>query len=165
MSAVAVACLACTAHVPLPAPAAVAPKVAPAPPSGWKATPQLARAAAKAVGVEAVTVVASAAWSEPTLGCYAVWLQLMGLPLPTDRGAKQLVTGLQRAGFSVGEVAALSAIERGVLGLVFAKTPYRGQLRAALAKTGELEAIACAWNPREPSICAPACAELTKAVR
>ena len=50
--------------------------------------------------------------------------------------------------------------ERGTLALGFdAQRGYHGKLRAELVKTGEVHALACVWNQREPKVCEAACAK------
>lgn len=163
--AVAIACLVAAAHASPPSPSST-PRAPITPPPGWKAAPKLARAAASAAGTEAAKVVASEAWSEPSIGCYAMWLRMWGPAAPTDRAAQQLVAGLEKAGFTVRDVVApMPPDRRGVVGLRLSKAPYHGLLRAVVTSAGELDAVACAWNQREPSICAPACAKLMEAVQ
>jgi hypothetical protein len=42
----------------------------------------------------------------------------------------------------------------------FERAPYHGTLRAELASTGAVSALACAWNAREPAACEAACVAL-----
>lgn len=203
MIAVAIAIVAVTAKASPSASTPASRRAPVTPPSGWKAAPKLARAAASAAGTEATKVVASEAWSEPSIGCYAMWLRLDGVPAlagsrdatrgggsgrasPVERGRKtplsidhaahQIVAGLEKSGFTVRDVVAPAAPARRVIGLRFLKAPYQGLLRAAMAGTVEtdststdqgeaVDAVACAWNQREPSVCASACATLMEAVR
>lgn len=110
-------------------------------------------------------VVASGAWSERAIGCYAVWLRLVGPMGPADRAAQQLVDGFEHAGFSVRNGVSLTPTTHRFWGLHFTKGSYTGLLRAELANVEELDVVACAWNQREPSICAPACKKLVKESR
>jgi hypothetical protein len=128
-----------------------------APPAGWRAVPELAKAAGDAAG-SATT--ASEAWAEPARGCYAVWLSLHGAPAPIDAASDQLVASVQKIGAQPTAVVKPQAADRGELSLAFAKPPYRGKLRALLAKTGDVSALACMWNEREPKACETACTPL-----
>lgn len=126
-----------------------------------------------------VAVVASEAWSEPASGCYALWLRVLAPPAGADLAARQLVASIEDAGFAVRDVSVPPAGRGGVLKLGFATLLYRGLMRAVLAGDGELahsssgagmratviDAVVCAWNQREPSTCAPACATFVGAVR
>ena len=148
--------------------AAPSPIVAPA---GWKAAPELAKAASDAAKPNAndgVKVVAAEAWSEPARGCYGVSLRLEGAAVAIDAAADQLVASVQKAGVTVSDVVKPAAGKddaRGVLALRFATAKYHGLLRAELAKTGEVFAVSCLWNQREPKTCEAACGKLVEAVR
>jgi hypothetical protein len=50
--------------------------------------------------------------------------------------------------------------DAGVLSLSFTRPPYRGKLRAPIAKTGAIAVLACFWNMREPIACEAACNQL-----
>ena len=52
------------------------------------------------------------------------------------------------------------APDAGVLMLSFARPPYRGKVRAPIAKTGAIAVLACFWNVREPVACEAACNQL-----
>ena len=137
-------------------------------PAGWKAAPELAKAAADAAKTDHVKVVASDAWSEPALGCYGMALRLEGGAAAIDSAADQLVASVQKSGVTVSEVVKPAGSKddaHGVLALKFANAKYHGVLRADLAKTGEVFAVACSWNQREPKTCAAACAKLVEVVR
>lgn len=108
---------------------------------------------------------ASDGWVEPAAGCYAIWLRLAGPAAPIARATGQLVASVESAGLIVRDVVTSIADSRGAVALEFAKAPYQGVLRAELARSGELEALACAWNQREPTICAPTCKKLLEIVR
>lgn len=136
-----------------------------APPPGWRLAPELARATANAAGTTEAKVAASKGWSEPSLGCYAVWLRITGPALQLDQVARQLVASIKGAGIEVRDVAAPVAGSRAVVAIEFAKALYRGTLRAALMQTGEVDIVTCAWNQREPTLCAAACAKFTGVVR
>jgi hypothetical protein len=128
-----------------------------APPAGWRAAPELAKAASDAAG-SATT--ASEAWAEPARGCYAVWLALHGAPAAIDAASDQLVASVQRIGAQPSAVVKPPPGDRGELSLAFVRAPYRGKLRALLAKTGDVSALACLWNEREPKACETACSSL-----
>lgn len=134
-------------------------------PPGWKSTPELAAAMAHAAHAASVNVTASEGWSDPALGCYAGWLRITGPALQVDRAAQQLIASVQSAGVSIRNAVAPTDRARGVVALQFSKAPYQGVLRGALTPSGELEALACAWNQREPALCAAACAKLAGAIQ
>ncbi|MEP6866703.1 MAG: hypothetical protein ABJE66_39185 [Deltaproteobacteria bacterium] len=131
-------------------------------PKGWAADPELAAAAAVAAGdpKAAIIVTASQAWSDPVRGCYALALDLHGAAGPIDVAAEQLLTalGTEVAGTKLHDVVKPVVGERGTLALGFdAQRGYHGKLRADLAKTGDVHALACVWNQREPKVCEVAC--------
>ena len=129
-------------------------------PAGWHAVPELAQAAKVAAETPATAVSGAEAWAEPARGCYAVWLMLRGDAGPIQTAADQLLASLAHAQIAVSDVAKPPAGDRGSLALMFAKAPYHGQLRAELAKTGEIAALACLWNDREPKACEATCTTL-----
>jgi len=155
----AIACCACrrTEAAPIAAPAAA--------PAGWKGAPELAKAAADAAKTDAVKVASSEAWSQPAMGCYGVSLRLTGGAAAIDRAADQLVASVQHSGVIATDIVKPGAGDRGMLSLGFTKAPYQGTLRAELVKTGEVAAVACLWNQREPKACAAACGKLLEAVK
>jgi hypothetical protein len=131
-------------------------------PKGWAADPALAKAAAAAAGdpKAAIVVTASQAWSDPARGCYALALDLHGAAGPIDAAAEQLLAALatEVAGTKLHDVVKPVVGERGTLALGFdAQHGYHGKLRAELAKTGDVHALACVWNSREPKVCEAAC--------
>jgi hypothetical protein len=131
-------------------------------PKGWAADPQLAKAAAAAASdpKAAITVTASQAWSDPVRGCYALALDLHGAAGPIDAAAEQLLSalGTEVAGTKLHDVVKPVVGERGTLALGFdAQRGYHGKLRAELVKTGDVHALACVWNQREPKVCEAAC--------
>ncbi|HEY0253705.1 MAG TPA: hypothetical protein VGC41_19375 [Kofleriaceae bacterium] len=130
-------------------------------PAHWARDPELAKAAASSVG-DGITVTASDAWSEPSRGCYAFSLGVKGVPGPIDQAADQLVAEITKLGATTRDVQKPAVGERGTLSLGFDKAPYHGKLRADLAKTGEVSAVACVWSEREPKVCEAGCAELLK---
>jgi len=131
-------------------------------PAGWQVAPQIAKAASEAAGSSATS---SEAWAEPARGCYAVWIGLHGAAGAIDAAADRLVASVQKLGVTTSEVAKPAAGEHGELQLAFAKQPYRGKLRAQLAKTGDVIALACMWNEREPKACETSCATLLGSLR
>lgn len=143
-------------------------------PSGWHADPGLAKAAAAAAcdPNAAIAVTASEAWSEPARGCYALVLDLRGGAAPIDAAAEQLLAalGTELPGVKLHEIQKPAAGPRGTLVLGFDRAdasgpqrgggdlaPFHGRLRAELASTGEVHALACMWNQREPKVCEAAC--------
>jgi hypothetical protein len=130
-------------------------------PKGWAADPPLAKAAAAAAGdpKAAIIVTASQAWSDPVRGCYALALDLHGAAGPIDAAAEQLLAALgTEAGTRLHDVVKPVVGERGTLALGFdAQRGYHGKLRAELVKTGDVHALACVWNQREPKVCEAAC--------
>jgi hypothetical protein len=131
-------------------------------PAGWRSAPEIAKAAGDAAGSG---VTASEAWAEPARGCYAVWLALHGAAGPIDVASDQLVASVQKTGASTSAIAKPAVAERGELVLAFEKSPYRGRLRAQLAKTGDVGVLACMWNEREPKACEAGCSTLLGSLR
>ena len=115
------------------------------PPAGWIAMPTVASAAIDALGVKTAT---GDAWGEPAMGCYAV---AVGFPA---HDAKALLADV-KAQVSVRDVVEPPA-QGGVLAFAFEKGPWQGRVRAILA-TGDVTALACFWNDREPVACEAAC--------
>lgn len=142
--------------------AAPSPSSGLAAPAGWQAAPQIAQAASQAAGSGAT---ASEAWAEPARGCYAVWIALHGAAGAIDAAADRLVASVQKLGVTTTEVVKPAAGEHGQLQLAFGKAPYRGTLRAQLAKTGDVIALACMWNEREPKACEAGCTALLGSLR
>jgi hypothetical protein len=132
-------------------------------PRGWQAAPALATAAGDAAKASAVTVAGAEAWAEPARGCYALWLSLAGSAGAIDAAADELVAALAKSGVTTREVVKPVAGEHGTLALAFERAPYHGKLRAELASSGAIVALACAWNPREPAACEAACGALVGA--
>jgi hypothetical protein len=157
--AIAIAGCACRRTEAAPSPIAA--------PAGWKSAPELAKAATDAAKSDTVKVVAADAWSEPAMGCYGIALRLVGGAAAIDTAADQLVASIQKAGVTVSNVAKPAVAKddpRGVLALEFANAKYHGVMRAELAKTGEVFAVSCMWNQREPKACAAACSKLVEGV-
>ena len=110
------------------------------PPPGWIAIPSVASAARGAVTGDA--------WGEPAMGCYAVAVSFAA------HDAKALLAEV-RASVSIRDVVEPPA-QGGVLAFAFDKAPWQGRVRAVIA-TGEVTALACFWNDREPVACEAAC--------
>jgi len=146
-------------------------------PAGWTQLAPIAAAAAAAAQAEGVTIDAVDAWGEPALGCYAVWLALhggtTGAPALADqvlgsfRDAARTRDGAERtrvgAAAAAGSQAAISLDEvvkpsepEGMLAFSFARSPYRGRVRAQLGG-GRVTAVACFGNQREPAVCEATC--------
>lgn len=147
---------ACAASEAAPAPDAVVV------PKGWVADPALAKTASSAAGGQ---VTHSDAWSDPARGCYAIVLDLKGGAAAIDSAADQLITALGTAGVKTRDVVKPVAGPAGMLKLAFDRGAYRGMLRADLVNTGEVHALACAWNQREPKVCEAGCATLFGGVK
>ncbi len=136
------------------------------PPKAWQGDSELAKAAALAAAdpKAGVAVAGSEAWSDPSRGCYAVWLGLRGGAAPIDVAAEQLLAALAKElpEVVVREVSKPGggAQERGTLALAFEARGFHGRLRADLAHDGEVRALACVWNRREPKLCEAGCTAL-----
>ena len=117
------------------------------PPAGWIAMPGVASAAIEALGGAAAKVTGDA-WGEPAMGCYAVAVGFAA------HDAKALLADV-KAQVSVRDVVEPPAAG-GVLSFAFDKAPWSGRVRAIMA-TGEVAAVACFWNDREPVACEAAC--------
>ncbi|MBV8759127.1 MAG: hypothetical protein JO257_17695 [Deltaproteobacteria bacterium] len=127
------------------------------PPAGWIAMPSVASAAIEALGggpaagkgaAAARGAIAGDAWGEPAMGCYAVAVGFAA------HDAKALLADV-KAAVSVRDVVEPPA-QGGVLAFAFDKAPWQGRVRAVIA-TGEVTALACFWNDREPAACEAAC--------
>lgn len=138
------------------------------PPSGWRPLPELATAAGDTAKQAAITVDGIEAWGEPARGCYAAWLSVRG-----DAGAPAGLADSLIASMTV-DVPALTVsdivkpeakADAGVVSLAFTRPPYRGRVRAQIAKTGAIAALACYWNQREPIACEAACNQLIGAMK
>lgn len=129
-------------------------------PVGWQALPELASAAGDAAKQANITVDGVEAWGEPARGCYAAWLGIRGGGGAPSAVADPMITSLttELPGLIVTDVVkpAVNA-DAGVLSLAFTRPPYRGRVRAAIAKSGAIGVLACFWNLREPIACAAAC--------
>ena len=116
------------------------------PPAGWIAMPGVATAAIDARGPKGK--VTGDAWGEPAMGCYAV---VVGF---AAHDAKALLADV-KAQLGVRDVVEPPP-QGGVLSFAFDKGPWQGRVRAVIA-TGEVTALACFWNDREPVACEAAC--------
>jgi len=115
------------------------------PPAGWIAMPTVASAAIDALGAKGAT---GDAWGEPAMGCYAVAVGFAA------HDAKALLADA-KAAVSVRDVVEPPA-QGGVLSFAFDRGAWQGRVRAVIA-TGEVTALACFWNDREPAACEAAC--------
>jgi hypothetical protein len=126
-------------------------------PAGWKALPDIAKAArdaAKAGGV----AVASEAWGEPSRGCYAVWLHLSG----NGASVEQVLAGISTEKLDTKDIVK-PADASGIVSMSFARPPYTGRVRARV-ESGTVTALACFANQREPLSCETACTGLLGAL-
>lgn len=134
------------------------------PPPGWKALPELATAVTAAAKQTSITVEGVEAWGEPARGCYAAWMALRGASGAPAAIADPMLASLsaELPGLTVNDVVKPDpkVTEAGVLSLSFTRPPYRGKLRAPIAKTGAIGVLACFWNVREPVVCEAACNQL-----
>ncbi|HEY1546769.1 MAG TPA: hypothetical protein VGG28_03080 [Kofleriaceae bacterium] len=131
-------------------------------PAGWRSAPELAKAASDAAGSAAT---ATEGWAEPARGCYAVWLALHGAAASIDAAADQLLAGVQKLGVTASEIVKPQPAEHGELAFAFSNQRYRGRMRALLAKTGDVSALACMWNEREPKACEAQCVQMLGGLR
>ena len=135
------------------------------PPAGWQALPTLAKAASDAAKDAKIAIDRVEAWGETSRGCYAASFALRGSGGAPDVMAEQLVTSLSADpavfGILIRDVQKPPAgAKTGVLTLAFERGLYRGTLRASLASDGNIAALACFWNQREPAACEQACTTL-----
>ena len=158
-----IALASCAASEAAPPPAASPSNFAA--PKGWAVDSGLAKTAATAAAGDKITVLGSDAWSEPSRGCYAIWIDLAGSASPVDAAADQLLAALTNQKATLREVQKPAAGETGTLALAFDRAPYHGKLRAELATTGEIRALACMWNQREPKACDAGCTSLLGAMK
>jgi hypothetical protein len=158
-----IALASCAASEAAPPPAASASNFAA--PKGWAVDTALAKTAATAAGGDKVTVLGSDAWSEPSRGCYAIWIDLAGGAVPIDAAADQLIAAMTTQKATLREIQKPAAGDAGTLALAFDRAPYHGKLRAELVNTGEVRALACMWNQREPKACEAGCAGLLGAMK
>ena len=136
-------------------------------PKGWIADPALAKAAATAATGDKVSVLGSDAWSDASRGCYAIWLDLSGGAGPVDAAADGLIAAMSKelTGVKIRDRQTPVPAETGTLAFAFDKPPYHGKLRAELTKNGEIRALACMWNQREPKTCEVGCTAMLGAVK
>ncbi|MEO8845547.1 MAG: hypothetical protein ABI591_16745 [Kofleriaceae bacterium] len=136
------------------------------PPKAWTADPALAKTAAAAATGDRISVLGSEAWTDGSRGCYAIWLDLSGGAGPIDDAADGLIAALTKelTGVKIHDRQMPVVGETGTLAFAFEKAPYHGKLRAELTKTGEIRALACMWNQREPKTCEAGCTTMLGAV-
>jgi hypothetical protein len=136
-------------------------------PKGWIADPALAKTAAAAAAGDKVSVLGSDAWSDGSRGCYAIWLDLSGGAGPVDAAADGLIAAMTKelTGVKIRDLQKPVVGETGTLAFAFEKPPYHGKLRAELTKAGEIRALACLWNQREPKTCEAGCTAMLGAVK
>ena len=132
-------------------------------PVGWIAIPEIATAVAAAAKTEGTTVDGAEAWGDPARGCYGVWLAIHG----DGASAEQVLAGLASQPITTTNIVKPESTD-GVVALSFETTAapgtsvggtYRGRLRARLA-AGQITALACFANEREPIACETACTSL-----
>ena len=134
------------------------------PPAGWRALPEVARAASDAAK-DGATVDGAAAWGEPAMFCYATWLELSGGKAKPGALVDELLARAAADGIATHDVVRPTAdADRGVVSLGFERGNYHGRLRARL-DGGAIAALACFWNEREPAACSAACATLVEQVK
>lgn len=127
-----------------------------APPAGWHALPDVARAAADAAKSDGIAV-ASEAWGETARGCYAVWLSLAG----SGASVEQVLEGIASERLETKDIVKPGADSggKGLVTLAFSRPGYAGRLRARV-EAGGITALACFANEREPIACEAACTAL-----
>jgi hypothetical protein len=133
------------------------------PPAGWQPLPSLATAAGDTAKQAAIALEGAEAWGDPARGCYAAWLGLRG-----NAGAPLAISDALLASFAIDlpgvtvadVVKPVANADAGIVSLTFTRPPYHGRLRAQLAKSGAITALACFWNTREPLACDAACGQL-----
>jgi hypothetical protein len=134
-------------------------------PAGWKRLPSVAAAVGAAARGDGIAIDAVDAWGEPAIGCYAVWLTLHGRGGDARALADQVLASLAQASqassaISISELALPTGVD-GVLSFAFARTPYRGRVRAQLA-AGRIALTTCFANQREPGACDAPCASVLR---
>lgn len=134
------------------------------PPAGWKPLPELATAVTEAAKSTSINIEAIETWGEPARGCYAAWMALRAASGAPAAMADPMLASLsaELPGLTVTDVVKPDpkVPDAGVLSLSFTRPPYRGKLRAPIAKTGAIGVLACFWNVREPAACEAACNQL-----
>jgi hypothetical protein len=129
-----------------------------APPTGWQALPAVATAARIAAGAPGVTIDGAEAWGEPAMGCYAVWIAMHGGNAGSDELTKDIVDGLAAEKIT-------ATVEPGApVNFTLEKAPYKGRMRATLFD-GQITALACVANQREPASCEAGCMQLLGAIK
>lgn len=150
-------------------------------PAGWQRLPAIAAAVRAAATADGVVIDAVDAWGEPAIGCHAVWLALHGGTSDARVLADQILVGIAQVGLGVAVAPRGAAMPRqaggaiavselamptgaeGVLAFAFARAPYRGRVRAKLGN-GQIAAVACFANQREPGACDAPCASVLRGV-
>ncbi|NVB78289.1 MAG: hypothetical protein HOV81_07840 [Kofleriaceae bacterium] len=140
------------------------------PPASWKALPQLATAATQAAKEDGVTIDISEAWADQARGCYAAWLAWRGAKGAPEKLADALVLAVSSEksleGIAVRDVVKPTPGGNvGVVSLGFERGEYRGTVRAQLTREGQVAALACFWNQREPAACAADCGKLVGSMK
>lgn len=133
------------------------------PPAGWRVLPELQTAATDAAKQANISVDLVDAWGDPARGCYAAWVGIRSNAGSPAKIAKPMLAslGADFPGLIVSDVVEPDPkADAGVLSLGFTRAPYRGRVRAAIAKTGAIGVLACFWNLREPIACDAACNSL-----
>lgn len=127
-----------------------------APPAGWPALPEVARAAGEAAKAGGVTVAGSEAWGDTARGCYALWLKLAGGGV----SAEQVLAGIASEKIEVKDIVKPAGEDtRGIVSFAFDTQRYVGHMRARIEDEG-ITALACFANMRERVACETACQSL-----
>lgn len=140
------------------------------PPAGWQALPQLAAAATDAAKADGVTIEGSEAWADQARGCYAAWVAWRGAKGAPEKLADALVLAVSSEksleGIAVRDIAKPTpGANVGVVSLGFERGEYRGTFRAQLTREGQVAALACFWNQREPAACEAGCGKLVGSMK
>jgi hypothetical protein len=130
-----------------------------APPAGWQPLPAAAAAARLAAGAPGITIDGAEAWAEPAMGCYAVWMSMHGGSAGTDQLTNDIVAGL-----ATEKITAAVEPGDGPVAFTLEKAPYKGRMRARLVD-GQITALACVANQREPASCEAGCTQLLGAIK
>ena len=125
------------------------------PPAGWQTLPALGQAVAAAAKAPGVTLDGSEAWGETAIGCYGLWVKLHG----AGASSAEVLKGLDVARLALRDVSKPEAGDDGLIALTFERAPYSGRLRVRIA-AGEITALACFANDRDPASCEQPCTTL-----
>lgn len=123
-------------------------------PAGWQSLPAIARATAGAAKGHGVAITGAEAWGDRARGCYATWLALRG----EGATAKAVFDGLAAAGLTAHD-ATPPAVTDTVVEYAIARGDYKGRVRARIV-AGNITALACFANRREPGACDAPCTKL-----